>query len=74
LRKNQFESSLISQRVKASIARTKAQSKHIALPPIAKELKQKIIELQPEEISMSKISKTLGIAYGTFYNYRSKNE
>ena len=68
----QFESSLISQRVKAGMARAKAQGKHIARPPIAKELQAKIIELQREGVSMNKISKTLGIAYGTVYNYRSK--
>jgi DNA invertase Pin-like site-specific DNA recombinase len=69
----QFESSLISQRVKAGMARAKAQGKHIARPPIAKELQTKIIELQREGLSMNKISKTLGIAYGTVYNYRSKS-
>jgi len=68
----QFESSLISQRVKAGMARAKAQGKHIARPPIAKELQAKIIELQRQGVSMNKISKTLGIAYGTVYNYRSK--
>jgi DNA invertase Pin-like site-specific DNA recombinase len=69
----QFESSLISQRVKAGMARAKAQGKHIARPPITKELQAKIIELQREGLSMNKISKTLGIAYGTVYNYRLKN-
>ena len=69
----QFESSLISQRVKAGMARAKAQGKHIARPPIAKELQIKIIELQREGLSMNKISKTLGVAYGTVYNYRSKS-
>ncbi len=68
----QFESSLISQRVKAGMARAKAQGKHIARPSIAKELQTKIIELQQEGLSMNKISKTLGIAYGTVYNYRLK--
>jgi DNA invertase Pin-like site-specific DNA recombinase len=68
----QFESSLISQRVKAGMARAKAQGKHIARPPISKQMQEKIIELQREGVSMNKISKTLGIAYGTVYNYRSK--
>ena len=68
----QFESFLISQRVKAGIARAKAQGKHISRPPIAKQMQEKIIELQREGVSMNKISKTLGIAYGTVYNYRSK--
>lgn len=68
----QFESSLISQRVKAGMARAKAQGKHIARPPLAKHLQTKILALQKEGLSMNKISKTLGIAYGTVYNYRLK--
>ena len=68
----QFESSLISQRVKAGMARAKAQGKHIARPPISKQLQEKITELQREGMSMNKISKTLGVAYGTVYNYRSE--
>ena len=68
----QFESSLISQRVKAGMARAKAQGKHISRPPIAKELQVQILALQKEGLSMNKISKTLGIAYGTVYNYRLK--
>ena len=68
----QFESSLISQRVKAGMARAKAQGKHIARPPVAKQMQEKIIELQRERVSMNKISKNLGISYGTVYNYRSK--
>ena len=68
----QFESSLISQRVKAGMARAKAQGKHIARPPLAKHLQAQILALQKEGLSMNKISKTLGIAYGTVYNYRLK--
>jgi len=70
----QFESSLISQRVKAGMARAKAQGKHIARPPISKHLQAQILTLQREGLSMNKISKTLGIAYGTVYNYRLKEE
>ena len=68
----QFESSLISQRVKAGMTRAKAQGKHIARPPIAKQMQEKIIELQREGVSMNKISKTLGIAHRNVYNYRSE--
>ena len=68
----QFESSLISQRVKAGMARAKAQGKHIARPPIAKHLQQKILYLQQEGLSLNKISKVLGIAYGTVYSYQLK--
>ena len=70
----QFESSLISQRVKAGMARAKAQGKHIARPPIAKHLQQKIVDLQQEGLSLNKISKVLGIAYGTVYNYQLKKQ
>ena len=70
----QFESSLISQRVKAGMARAKAQGKHIARPRIAKHLQQKIVDLQQAGLSLNKISKVLGIAYGTVYNYQLKKQ
>jgi DNA invertase Pin-like site-specific DNA recombinase len=69
----QFESSLISQRVKAGMARAKAQGKQISRPPLAKDLQQKIVDLKKEGLSMNRISKVLGIAYGTVYNYLWKN-
>ena len=65
----QFESSLISQRVKAGMARAKAQGKPISRPPLADPKQKKILEMRKEGISMNKISKVLGIAYGTVYNY-----
>jgi len=65
----QFESSLISQRVKAGMARAKAQGKRISRPPLAKDLQQKIVDLKEEGLSMNKISRVLGVAYGTVYNY-----
>ena len=68
----QFESSLISQRVKAGMARARAQGKHIARPPIPIEQQHKIFKLKKQGLSMNKISKQLGIAYGTVYNYLGK--
>ena len=68
----QFESSLISQRVKAGMAMAKAQGKRISWPPLPIEQQRKIFELQQLGLSMNKISKQLGIAYGTAYNYASK--
>lgn len=65
----QFESSLISERVKAGMARAKAQGKHVARPALDKSKQKKILEMRKEGISMNKISKALGIAYGTVYNY-----
>jgi len=68
----QFESSLISQRVKAGMARAKAQGKHIARPALPVALQMQIIELHQQGLSLNKISKHLGIAYGTVYNYARK--
>ncbi len=70
----QFESSLISQRVKAGMARAKAQGKHIARPPLPVALQKQIIALYEQGLSISKISKQLGIAYGTVYNYAHKSQ
>ncbi len=70
----QFESSLISQRVRAGMARAKAQGKHVARPALA-ELKQaEIHKLFAEGISMNQISKRIGVAYGTVYNYVQKGK
>ncbi|WP_026632643.1 recombinase family protein [Dyadobacter alkalitolerans] len=68
----QFESSLISQRVKAGMARAKAQGKRISRPPLPIHQQRQIFELQQQGLSMNRISKQLGIAYGTVYNYASK--
>ena len=68
----QFESSLISQRVKAGMARAKAQGKHISRPRLPIEQQQRIFKLRKQGFSMNKISKQLGIAYGTVYNYVGK--
>ncbi|CAG5001373.1 helix-turn-helix domain-containing protein [Rudanella paleaurantiibacter] len=68
----QFESSLISQRVKAGMARAKAQGKRISRPTISMDRQNEIFDLQKQGLSMNKISKQLGIAYGTVYNYLSK--
>ncbi len=68
----QFESSLISQRVKAGMARAKAQGKHVARPPLPVALQNRILELRGQGLSISKISQQLGIAYGTIYYYARK--
>ena len=68
----QFESALISQRVKAGMARAKAQGKHIARPPLAKSIQQGIQELYENKVSIKKISQQLGISYGSAWNYVQK--
>jgi DNA invertase Pin-like site-specific DNA recombinase len=65
----QFESSLISQRVKAGMERARAQGKRIARPPISEEKRNQLLELQKLGLSMNQISKIAKLAYGTVYNY-----
>jgi len=65
----QFESALISERVKAGMARAKAQGKLISRAPIAEELQARIAALYAEGHSIHQISKQLGIGYGTAWNY-----
>lgn len=68
----QFESSLISQRVKAGMQRAKAQGKHISRPKIVTGKQQQILALYQKGLSMNQIHKDLKIAYGTVYNYLNK--
>jgi DNA invertase Pin-like site-specific DNA recombinase len=65
----QFESALIGERVKAGMARAKAQGKRTSRPPIPEVTRKKIAELHSQGISIKRIAKELGIAYGTAWNY-----
>lgn len=65
----QFESALISDRVKAGMARARAQGKRISRAPIPKTLQSRIAVLHAQGISISQISKQLVIGYGTAWNY-----
>jgi DNA invertase Pin-like site-specific DNA recombinase len=65
----QFEGALISERVKAGMARAKAQGKRISRAPIARGVQVRIAELYERGVSIHQISKHLGIGYGTAWNY-----
>ena len=65
----QFESALTSERVKAGMARAKAQGKRISRSPIARRIQAHIAELHEQGVSIHQISKQLGIGYGTAWNY-----
>ena len=65
----QFESALISERVKAGMARAKAQGKRISRSPIARGVQSRIAQLHAQGVSLHQISKQLGIGYGTAWNY-----
>ena len=70
----QFESSLISERVKAGMQRAKAQGKNISRPKLAKSKLNRIMELKQQGLSMNQISIQAGVAYGTVYNYLAKHK
>ena len=65
----QFESALISERVKAGMMRAKAQGKPISRAPLAAALQARIAALYAEGHSIHQISTQLGIGYGTAWNY-----
>lgn len=68
----QFESRLISERVKAGMARAKAEGKNISRPSLPKKKQKQIAELYREKVSIKQISKRLNIAYGSAWNYVQK--
>lgn len=65
----QFERALIGERVKAGMARAKAQGKRISRAPLAEELQAQIVALAAEGLSIHQIGKQLGIGYGTAWKY-----
>ena len=65
----QFESALISQRVKAGMARAKAQGKRISRPALSYTTQQQIKQLYEDKVSIKQISKQLNISYGSAWNY-----
>lgn len=65
----QFESALISERVRAGMARAKAQGKRTSRPPIANGVQEEIARLYRDGKSINQIRKELGVSYGTAWNY-----
>jgi DNA invertase Pin-like site-specific DNA recombinase len=65
----QCERALISERVKAGMARAKAQGKRISRAPLAAEIQAQSAALAAEGCSMHQIGKQLGIGYGTAWKY-----
>src|SRR5215471_15824036 len=65
----QFERALISERVKAGMARAKAQGKRISRAPIPRGVQVRIANLSRQGGSIHQISKKLGMGYSTAWNY-----
>jgi DNA invertase Pin-like site-specific DNA recombinase len=65
----QFESALISARVKAGMARARSQGKRISRAPLPAAVQRRIAALYQQGLSIHQIGKQLGIGYGTAWNY-----
>jgi DNA invertase Pin-like site-specific DNA recombinase len=65
----QFESSLISERVKAGMQRAKEEGKHVGRPPIPEDTQEKVRQLYDQDVSTNQIAERLDIAYSTAWNY-----
>jgi DNA invertase Pin-like site-specific DNA recombinase len=65
----QFERAFISERVKAGMARTRAQGKRISRAPIPLGVQERIAALYRQGVSIHRMSKQLGIAYSTAWHY-----
>src|SRR5215468_2685703 len=65
----QFARALISERVKAGMARAKAQGKRISRAPIPRGVHVRIVDLYRQGVSIHQISKKLEIGYSTAWNY-----
>ena len=61
----QFESSLISERVRAGMDRAKKQGKHVGRPGLSKKDKREILAAWQEHQSLKKTSRELGRPYST---------
>ena len=64
----QFESALMSERVKAGMARAKAQGKRISHAPLPAGIQGGIADLSHQGVSLHQRSTQLGIGYGTVWN------
>ena len=65
----QFASALISARVKAGMARARAQGTRISRAPLSAAVPRRIATLYHPGLSMHQLGKQLGIGYGTAWHY-----
>ncbi len=65
----EFESALIGERVRAGMARAKADGKRISRPPIDSNVAKRIKQLRKAGKSLRAIGSELGVSRGTVANY-----
>ena len=61
----EFERSLLQERVRAGLARARAQGKTLRRPKVRPAIEAKVRRLRGKGMGMIKISKQLGIGVGT---------
>jgi len=61
----EFERTMIQERVKAGLARAKAQGKRLGRPTVSVQVEERIAELRGQGLGKIKIAKTLGIGVST---------
>jgi DNA invertase Pin-like site-specific DNA recombinase len=61
----EFERAMIQERVKAGLARAKAQGKTLGRPKVSGNVEAEILRLRGDGVGQLKIAKTLGIGTGT---------
>jgi DNA invertase Pin-like site-specific DNA recombinase len=64
----EFERTMIQERVKAGLERARAMGKRIGRPKISDRKRERIIEAHGNGLSRRKISKEVGVSYGTVHN------
>jgi DNA invertase Pin-like site-specific DNA recombinase len=65
----EYESAQIGRRVKAGMARAKAQGKRISRPPLAARTRQQIKPLRQQGVSIRKIAAQVGVSKATVQKY-----
>ncbi len=65
----EFESAQLASRVRAGMARAKAEGKRIHRPPIPPATQKQIATLRKQKFSIKQIGKRLGIGYATAHKY-----
>jgi DNA invertase Pin-like site-specific DNA recombinase len=65
----EYESSQIGRRVKAGMARAKAQGKGISRPLLPEPIQQRIKELRRQNVSIRKIAAQVGVSKSTVQKY-----
>jgi len=69
---SEFERAMIQERVKAGLARARAQGKTIGRPKVNGQVERKVLELRAGGMGIKRIAKEAGVAVGTVYRILGK--